>query len=474
VRGPKNPYARRNLAVWQDQNDGTWQIYAQDLSLSNAPIIQLTSGVLAQENPRTDGRYVVWQGRQTNGGWDVYFKDLNSTNPPQNISSSAIRDEVNPAIDWPWVVFQSRSNRDPGVPWSLRAVNLLNGFTEIVSISTQDQLDPDVQAGRVVWQDWRDVGPGEIYYKNLETGESRRITTNSFGQYHPAISGNWIVWQDTRNGEVDLYGFDFLRNRELRLTSTPENETRPFLDGPWVVCEEDSLGPLAINAKLVHLPSLGSVPLTRSGSTKARPALAGSRLVWQDTRTNLSSILVSSLPGFQAVFENQNAVAITDPMASYQQNAFNLLTLWHAQAGVDEITYYSAFVPQVVAQTARWTNGAPVGSNFNLVPGSFVWVRFGDQRVLDLGLGSAGSLNLASGINVFSYTGFPSQYSAYQLLRQVGLANARGVRLLDSQSGNWKVALVTGGSLAGTDFDIPKVAVLMIDMVNPINNFKPQ
>ena len=31
---------------------------------------------LSQENPRTDGRYVVWQGRQANGNWDVFLKDL--------------------------------------------------------------------------------------------------------------------------------------------------------------------------------------------------------------------------------------------------------------------------------------------------------------------------------------------------------------------------------------------------------------
>src|SRR5262249_62400503 len=80
-RGPKNPYARGHLAVWQDQSDGTWQIYAQDLSNNGAPILKLTSGMLAQENPRTDGRYGVWQGRQANGNWDVYVQDLGSTDP---------------------------------------------------------------------------------------------------------------------------------------------------------------------------------------------------------------------------------------------------------------------------------------------------------------------------------------------------------------------------------------------------------
>ena len=73
TRGPKNPYARGHWAVWEDQSDGNWQIYAQDLSDPNAAILKLTHTALSQENPRTDGRYVVWQARQADGDWDIYL-----------------------------------------------------------------------------------------------------------------------------------------------------------------------------------------------------------------------------------------------------------------------------------------------------------------------------------------------------------------------------------------------------------------
>src|SRR2546430_11591588 len=58
-------------------------IYAQDLGTS-APVAKLTSTSLSQENPRTDGRYVVWQGRQANGNWDIFLIDLSSNTPPQS------------------------------------------------------------------------------------------------------------------------------------------------------------------------------------------------------------------------------------------------------------------------------------------------------------------------------------------------------------------------------------------------------
>ena len=471
-RGPKNPHARGHWAVWQDQNSGNWEIYARQPG-SLLPIVKLTTTTLNQESPRTDGRYVVWQGRQPNGNWDIFLKDLESNSPPLALTSSLQQDEVNPGIDWPWVVFQRKSSANQTAPWQVFALNLLSNQTFGVWPSPADQLTPDVRSGRVVWQDSRDVGAGEIYFRNLESGEQRRITTNTFGQFNPVIHGQWIAWQDGRDGQVDIYGFDLLRNTEVRLTSTAENESRPFLDGSWLLCQEDSLGPLTSNVRLVHLPTLRSVPITRTTSLKDRPSLASGRAVWLDTRANLASVVSAELPSLQAVFQNRNAVAVTAAMASYQQNAHTLLALWRAEAGVVEITHYSSLVPNLVSETASWTNGAPAGANFSLIPGDFLWIRFNDPGVVDLGANPAGPLNLAAGVNVFSYVGFPSDYSAFRLLNQVGVNEARAVRMLDSESGRWVVAQLRDGLPVGVDFPIPRVAVLMLDMARPVNQFNP-
>lgn len=473
TRGPKNPYARGRYVVWQDQSSGNWEIYARDL-LSNGPIAKLTSTTLNQENPRTDGRYVVWQGRQPSGNWEIYMADMASNGPPVQLTSSSARDRVNPAVEWPWVVYQTRQTGNQNAPWQLIALNLATGQSASAWPSTQDQLDPDIQAGRLVWQDWRDVGPGEIYFKNLDTGEQRRVTTNTFGQYHPAIYDNWIVWQDNRNGNVDLYGLDLFRNVEVQLTRSPENESRPYLDGPWVVCLEDSLGSLTENLRLIHLPSLRSVPVTRTLTMKDRASLANGTVVWLETTNNLASVQTVTLPSLQAVFENRNTVVVTPDMVSYQQNAYSLLTLWNSQAGVQSITHFTSLVPTVSSETVSWVGGAPSGPNFALTAGSYLWINFADRRVLDLGLNSVGSMNLTAGANVISYAGFPSQYSAYKLLGQIGMQNVRAVRMLDSQSGRWVIAENLSGRPAGVDFNIPRVAVVMLDMVNPVTNFRPQ
>jgi beta propeller repeat protein len=473
TRGPKNPDARIHWAVWEDQSDGNWQVYAKDLASTASPVLKLTTGTLAQENPRTDGRYVVWQGRQADGSWDLYLHDLATTNAPVVLTSTPALDEINPVIDWPWVVYQARAVNSTTAPWQLFALNLQSSQTTQVSPSTQDELNPAIQGGRVVWEDERDVGQGEIYFKNLETGAFRRITTNIFGQYHPAIAGNWIVWQDNRNGEVDIYGYDFLRNKEIQVTSTPEDETRPKLDGPWVICEENSLGPLTENIRLIHLDSGRIVPVTRTPTFKDVPALASGHVIWSETPDKLSEIAAADLPSLQAVFANRNAIAVTPAMAAFQTNAFNLLTLWQAQAGIVEITHYKTLTPSIASEKAEWVNGAPSGSNFALTAGDFLWIRFGSSDVLDLGVNSAASVNLPAGPSVFSYTGFPSQYSAYQFVQQLGLSEVHAVRMLDSQSGRWVVASVLNGQVLGDDFPIPGVAVLMVDLVNQVNGFKP-
>jgi hypothetical protein len=192
TRGPQNPSARGRWAVWQDQSDGHWEVYAQDVTLSNSPVVQVTHGTLGQQNPRTDGRYVVWQAQQLNGNWDVFIDDLSNTSGPQAVTSTAGTDEINPAIDWPWVVYQSRPVGNASAPWQIFALNLAASTNFAVSPTTQNQQNPDVQAGRVVWQDLRNPGAGEIYLCNLETAQLMRLTTNLFGKFHPVIYDHWI------------------------------------------------------------------------------------------------------------------------------------------------------------------------------------------------------------------------------------------------------------------------------------------
>ena len=360
VRGPQNVHARGRWVVWQDQGTGHWEVYAKDLLGTNAAVLAITSGSLNQENPKTDGEYVVWQSRQPSGNWDIWIKNIGATAPAAAVSSTESYDEINPTVQWPWVVFQSRLVGDSTGPWLLRAVNMLTGQSLNVSPSTQDQLNPAIEGDRVVWQDHRDVGYGEIYLATLSSGDVRRITTNTFGQYHPAIEGPWIVWQDNRNTQVDIYGFDLRSNTEVRITDTPENETRPFLDGIWLVFEEDSLGVDVSNVKLINLDTKKSAYLTRTMTLKSRPAMAGRHLVWQDNFQSASKIVDGIIPVIPA-----NTPPILQPFAGRVVNEGDLVEFNAAAADSDQPAQNLIFTLGL---------GTPSSAIINSTNGHFSWI----------------------------------------------------------------------------------------------------
>jgi len=459
--------------VWQDQRHGDWDIYARNLLDPQSVDFRVTANTMNQQRPRTDGLYVVWEDQQPDGGWDIKGGILDGSGGEFAVTATPETEERKPYVHYPWIVYQARPMADPAAPWQLMAYNMLTAATTAVDPTTQNQLDPVVHQQRVVWQDFRDPGYGEIYMKDLRDGTVSRITASTHGQYHPVIFGQWIVWADNRDTQFDLYGYNLKRGVEVRLTDTPEDEGRPNINGPWVVYEEDSAGEGEINLRLLHLGNLASVQLTNLPGAKEKPALASGRLLWTDRSEGPGRLLAGSLPDLQAVYDNRNTVAVTPGVAARAGDAFTLLKLWNRQAAVTELSGFPEILPRPVAETATWSGNGPVGVNFDLRDGGFVWVRFHNTRILDLGDKSCGLLDPAVGVNVFSYSCFPDGYSAYGLIRELGPANVKAVRLLEAETGNWRVAVVENGAVVGEDFAIPATAVLLLDVNTSIGPWRP-
>ena len=471
----KEPHAAGAWAVWQDQRNGSWDIFALKLDDPAATSIPVSVGPLNKERPRTDGVYAVWQDRQADGSSDIWARKVDGSEPAFPITQTSGHDERRPFVDWPWVVFERKPLNSSTAPWQLVQHNMLTMTEAPVDTTTQDQLEPVVHAERVVWTDFRDVGPGEIYLKNLRTGAVQRITDNPGGQIQPYIYGHWIVWADNRIGnQLDLYGHNLLRGVTVQLTDTPYDESRPFVGGKWVAFAEDSPGGLNRNLRILSLHNHANVQLTNAVSGKDRPAFGANRLVWRDQQAGgPEKVLLATLPDLQPVFNNQNTVAVTRGMVDFVGNAFTLLEQWAPETGVMSVTRYTALMPTPVSETASWDGAQPTGSNFSLEEGSFLWVKFDGTRILDLGQNACESLDLNIGANVFGYTCFPRDYTAYALIRELGAAKVKAVRTLDSETGQWKVASVASGAPVGADFEIAPVAVVMIDMNEGVADFKP-
>lgn len=474
--GPSAPHARGDWAVWQEQAEGGVSVIrARNLTSGSDAPLTVGDSPLARERPRTDGRYVVWQGRRENGVYDIFYADLGAgAVTPVAVTDTPDRQEINPVVDWPWVVYQQRAASGASAPWQLEAKNLETGAVLAVHPSTQDQLDPDIHAGRVVWQDWRDVGPGEIYFADLETGERRRVTNQTAGQYHPSIYGHVIVWQDNRHTQLEIYKFDLRKGVEERLTNTPYNETRPRLNANWLTYLEDSLGPETENLRLMDLDSGQDVPLTMAEGTHSPGALGGGFAVWAEGPEDARRVVASFLPGLQPVLSNNNTVAVTPELAARFGDAHALLAAWNASAGVTAVTKYDALDSAApAARTATWSGGAPGGENFPLTAGEFLWVRFGEAKMLDLGDAQTAPVALSQGRNVLTYSGFPVGYTAYDFIASAGADNVNALRMLDPLAGVWRAVEIRDGAPAGPNFAIPRATALLVDMKNPVDAWKP-
>jgi beta propeller repeat protein len=472
----KEVHGRGRWVVWQDQREGNWNIYRKDI-LDNQSIPEaVTSEGLNQERPRTDGEYVVWQSRQADGSWDIWAKNLSDASGVFAVTSTATYDEIKPVVEWPWVIYQRKALGDAQAPWQLIAKNLLTDEESAVDATTQDQVDASIHKQRVVWQDHRDVGPGEIYFKSLLTGEVKRITNQSAGQYHPVIEDQWIIWSDNSALQFDLYGYNLYRGEVVQLTDTPEDETRPRLNGQWLVYEEDRAGEQQINLRLMHLSNQSVVQLTNAASNKDKPALVSGKVVWteQTEGSQDTQVRIGSLPDLQPVFNNRNMVAVTSGVLSYQTSASDLLSLWQSEAGVVELTRYSQLLPTIESQTVSWDGSAVTGEDFSLAEGDFLWVKFDGARILDFANSACSGQDLSLGVNVISTACIPDDYRVSRLVSELGANRIKAVRLLDSQTGKWRVAMTgMNGEVLGEDFRIPPVAVLLVEMDEPVSQWLP-
>ena len=472
-RAPINPHARGDWIVWQESQEAGFNIAARRLSEPGTNPTAVTSGSLAQESPHTDGRYAVWQGRRMDGNQDIRMVDLTNPGSIVEVTQTADTNEINPAIDYPWVIFQTKAVANPGDPWQIRARNLETGDDFLVLPGIGDQQFPSVHARRVVWQDDRHPSP-EIYFANLATGATRRLTDNAFGQFRPKIRGNWIAWQDNRNTQVDIFGYDLLAKREVQLTDTPQNEARPYLEHGWMLYEDDVFDSNTPNFRILELATLRGAPLTRSQGAKFHGSLGAGSLVWQSGPDGQATLRSVPVPALQPVFQNNNAIAVTQGMADRFGSAFELLAAWHKAAGIESVKRYTALAPDLIAETATINAGQPSGTDFPLNPNEFLWVRFSGEEVLDLGIPPDSSVDLQAGLNAFAYDRFPFGYTAHRLIEQIGADDVAAVRVLDAESGLWRsVPVAADGTLQGPDFRIDRVATVLVNMRKPVSGFTP-
>ena len=81
--------------------------------------------------------------------------------------------------------------------------------------------------------------------------EEFAICTNPAEQDSPAISGDIVVWMDSRNGNLDIYGYNLSTGEEFAICTDPGPQLMPAISGDIVVWADKRKGNYDIYAAIL-------------------------------------------------------------------------------------------------------------------------------------------------------------------------------------------------------------------------------
>lgn len=229
------PAADRGTIVWVDHRSDGGDIRGRRVRLAGDRLVTtardtftVCAGRGAQSHPAISGDVVVWQDDR-DGDWNIYGRDLGSGAVfPVCVAAG---DQTNPAVAGDIVVWQDRRDGE----WKIRGIDLDEKRELAVPSSGGAQTAPAVSRSAVVWQDGADR---QIHVAKIKEGyvdvEQSVVSPTGKPQRAAAISGWIVVWNDFRGDAWDIYSFDLSTGAEQYVSTSPEDQVHPDVDGRLV------------------------------------------------------------------------------------------------------------------------------------------------------------------------------------------------------------------------------------------------
>lgn len=146
--------------------------------------------------------------------------------------------------------------------------------------------EPVISGNRVAWVHNNPAGTlttpdnsSQIRVYDIQNGRTRSVTNGTGARSQPAISGDIIVWTDSRNGNLDIYAYDFARENEIHLSKNTADQNSPAIYGKKVVWRDE----LDINHSRIYmydLETLEIIPVSGADSLPKEPGIFGNWIIW--------------------------------------------------------------------------------------------------------------------------------------------------------------------------------------------------
>lgn len=285
-----------NTVVWQDDRNGNWDIYIEDLS--NKKQIH-TTDKSDQTDPAIYGKKVVWTDDRNKcsdvyGCSDIYLQDL-STNKQTRITTSGKASMPNiyeNKITYVKLGYNERQN------WNDLYIYDLSTKKETQLPTVVSAHNPAIYGNRIVWLDFDGFSGGDynIYMYDLINKKQAQITKGDFYKGEainmPEIYGNRIVYDTYRNENWDIYMYDLSTKKETRITTNKSDQQAPAIYGNTIVWQDNRNGNWDIYAyDLVTHQQIH----TTDKSDQVAPAIYSNKVVWTDYRNGKTDIYIGTI-----------------------------------------------------------------------------------------------------------------------------------------------------------------------------------
>ena len=149
-----------------------------------------------------------------------------------------------------------------------------------VIMEPHGQEYPDVDGGRVVWQDLR-YGPTDIFMTDIPGGAATNVTASATWEIFPDLDGDRIVWKDGYDG-IGIHGIDLISREVFTVTTGHVEVSAPKLSGDVVVWADNRAGDANWNIYGYDIVAQEEFVITDAPGNQYNPQIDDRYVVWWD------------------------------------------------------------------------------------------------------------------------------------------------------------------------------------------------